>query len=61
MCFRIQEDRNEKGMTHRYFELINLWSLESVSSVVFDYRLGLLTKGSKDEMAETFIKVRILR
>ena len=50
--------RNEKSeMPGNFSEYLNTWSLESVSTIVLERRLNLLSGNSQDDRAKEFIKV----
>jgi hypothetical protein len=49
-------DKNSE-MPGNFNEFINLWSLESISSIALERRLNILTGESKDEKATELIKL----
>lgn len=58
MSNRMSNLRDENSeMPDNFNEFINLWSLESVSSIALDRRLNILSGKSKDEKAAELIKL----
>jgi cytochrome P450 family 12 len=60
MNFRIKIIRDDKNETPANFsEEVNRWSLESISCIALDTRLGVLNNDTMDENAKTIITVKL--
>lgn len=52
---KIRDEKNE--VPADFSDFVNHWSLESISCIILDKRLGLLKENNNDENAQKMIKV----